>query len=245
MLVWPELKPTTKFGQMPVLRFADGKELAQSTAIARYLSRTSTVPECNNLYPVDDAYAACLVDQYMMAVDEVRAKLVPTFSIPDQAAKEAARAALFAEDGAMFLGFKKIEASLEADDGYMVGGRLSLADLALFCAVNQCRAGKNRHLPSRNRTQRIATSDSHPCSTKPLSRRRGSPSLNWHRASINVCGTLVLATGFMDGVPTDGWLQKLPKLEKIVNNVTAVPKLKAYYAEKAAGNKLFAPHAGN
>jgi len=49
--------------------------------------------------------------------------------------------------------------------------------------------------------------------------------------------------GFLDGVPTDGWLQKLPKLEKIVNNVAAVPSIKAYYAEKAAGNKLFAPHA--
>ena len=55
----------------------------------------------------------------------------------------------------------------------------------------------------------------------------------------------MLSTGFMDGVPTDGWLQKLPRLEKIVNNVAAVPKLKAYYAEKASTNKLFAPHAGN
>lgn len=146
MLAWPELKPTTKFGQMPVLRFADGKELAQSTAIARYLARISTDPECKALYPVDDAYAAFQVDQYMMAVDDVRAKLVPTFAISDQAAKEAARAALFAEDGAMFLGFKKISLSLETDDGYMIGGKLSLADLALFVAVNQCRAGQNSNV---------------------------------------------------------------------------------------------------
>jgi len=142
MLLWAELKPTTKFGQVPVLRLADGRELAQSHAIVRYLARTSTIPEGAALYPVDDAYAAFQIDQYMAAVDDVRAKLVPTFSIADQAAKEAARVALFEEDGAMFVGFKKIEASLDApDDGYMVGGKLSLADLALFVAVNQCRAG--------------------------------------------------------------------------------------------------------
>ena len=141
MMAWSELKPTTKFGQMPVLRLADGRELAQSLAIARYLARTSATPQGAALYPVDDAYAAFQIDQYMMAVDDCRNKLVSTFSIQDPAAKEAARAALFTDDGAIFMGLKKIEQTIEKDDGYMVGGKLSLADLSLFVAVNQCRSG--------------------------------------------------------------------------------------------------------
>ena len=51
------------------------------------------------------------------------------------------------------------------------------------------------------------------------------------------------ALGFLDGIPTDGWLQKLPKLEKIVNKVASTPSIKAYYAAKVASNKVFTPHA--
>lgn len=35
---WEKIKPTTKFGQLPVLE-VDGVQIAQSYAIARYLAR--------------------------------------------------------------------------------------------------------------------------------------------------------------------------------------------------------------
>ena len=53
-----------------------------------------------------------------------------------------------------------------------------------------------------------------------------------------------MRAGFLDGCPKTGWLEKLPKLEKVVATVTATPAVKAYYAGKAASNKVFAAHAG-
>lgn len=186
---WGALKPTTKWGQMPVLRLADGSEMTQSKPMARFLAKTSKTPEGKALYP-DDPKAAFQVDELMEAIDDVRSKLVPTFSIADQAEKEAARAALFVEGGAIFDGLKKVQSVVTTDDGYFVGGKLTLADISLFIMVNQCRAG------------------------------------------------------FLDGIPKAGWLEKLPKLEKIVNTVTNTPAVKAYYSEKAASNKVYAAHAG-
>merc|ERR1712137_877273 len=56
---WAALKPTTKFGQVPVLRMEDGTELAQSGAMLRWAGRQGD----GTLYPID------LVAQ--MKVDEV------------------------------------------------------------------------------------------------------------------------------------------------------------------------------
>ena len=54
--------------------------------------------------------------------------------------------------------------------------------------------------------------------------------------------------GWMDGVPADGWMEQLPKLQAVVKTVGAVPELKAYY-EKGAdtefnGKKLYEVFAG-
>ena len=187
---WGGINQTTMFGQMPVLKAADGSlELAQSKAIVRFLAKTSKTPAGAALYPAD-ARQAVLVDMMMDTLDEIRTHLVPTFSIQDQAEKEAARAALFAEGGKILEGLKKVERQIATADGYIVGGTLSLADLTAFAVVNQVRAG------------------------------------------------------FMDGAPTDGWIDKLPKLKAVVAQVAAVPVINAYYAKKAESNKLFAPHAG-
>lgn len=173
---------------MPCMYLADGKEMAQSMPMARYLARTSATPLGKSLYPKDDVYSCFQVDMYCQAVDDVRNKLGPTFAIADQAEKEATRAAMFVEGGAIFDGLKTLEANL-GNDSFMVGGKMSLADLVLFATVNQCRAG------------------------------------------------------FLDGVPVSGWLEKLPKIEKIVNAVASVPEVKKYYTEKAAVNTMYTPHA--
>ena len=56
MMAWSELKPTTKFGQMPVLRLADGRELAQSLAALGALRLDcEAAARCGGPKPTSDA----------------------------------------------------------------------------------------------------------------------------------------------------------------------------------------------
>ena len=192
---WGAIKPSTKFGVMPELKSDDGVVMTQSRAIARYLAKTVKVAG-KPLYP-EDPWLAYRVDELVDAIEDVRscAGMRKTFSM-GQAEKEAARAALFAPDGAgndVFAGLKRLE-GLIGEGGHMVGGATTLADVWLFVVVNQFRAG------------------------------------------------------WMDGVPADGWMEQLPKLQAVVKTVGAVPELKAYY-EKGAdtefnGKKLYEVFAG-
>lgn len=107
---WPEMKPTTKWGQLPVLRTPEGHDLSQSRAILRYLGGKTVVGGSKDpLYP-GDPLKAFYVDELMDTVDDARSKLIPTFSIKDQGEKEAARAALFGEDGDITKLMKKASA---------------------------------------------------------------------------------------------------------------------------------------
>ena len=183
---WGALKPTTAFGYMTILTHEDGRSLAQSRALARFIAKNASLGGGSGpLYPEDD-YLAFRVDEMVDALEDVRLVIIPTFGIADQAEKEAARAALFATDGGgkIFQGFKRIEGLIGAD-GHMVGSQLTLADCWLFATVNAFRAG------------------------------------------------------FLDGVPTSGWLEELPKLKSVVETVAATPEVKAYYTAQAEANKTY------
>ena len=49
--------------------------------------------------------------------------------------------------------------------------------------------------------------------------------------------------GFLDGIPIDGWLEKLPRLKMCVESVAAQPAIQAYLTKQAAGSKLYANFA--
>jgi len=134
---WPAFKPQTKWGQMPVLTTPDGKELTQTKAIARFLAKQVSLDGAK-IYP-EDPWAAFEVDEMIDAFEDVRAKLVPTFAIQDQAEKEAARQKLFGEDGAATQLLTKIEAL--AGEKHIVGSSLNLADLWAFFFLNFLRCG--------------------------------------------------------------------------------------------------------
>lgn len=186
---WSVLKPKTKWGQMPVLKAADGRELTQAKAICRFLAKEVSLQDGKKLYP-SDHWLAFQVDEFVDTFDDIRMKILPTFAVKDQKEKEAARAALFATDGsgAIFEGFKKVEAQLKGN-GHMVGDSFTLADIYAFYQVNMFRAG------------------------------------------------------FLDGIPTEGWIDKLPKLKAVVDKVAREPAIKSYYSTKAAASKLYTPHA--
>lgn len=141
---WSSVKSTTKWGQCPVLTLADSTTLTQTKAICRFAAKFVQL-EGAALYP-SDPQEAFYVDEMIDVFEDVRAKLVPTFSIKDQTEKEAARAALFAPDGACTVMLLKIESF--AGDNFVVCGRVTLADLWIFFFLNFLRCGFWDGLPS-------------------------------------------------------------------------------------------------
>jgi len=132
---WSDLKPTTKWGQLPVVRTGDGTEMTQTKPIVRLLASHVIMPgDRAPLYPVArDPMGAYKVDEIIETFEDVRMKLVPTMKIEDKAEKEAARAALFEAGGGIADLLSKLELEVQ-EDGFMVPGSLSvtLADLWAF-----------------------------------------------------------------------------------------------------------------
>lgn len=125
---WQKLKPTTKWGQVPVLRTESGLELTQTKSLVRYLGKLVSV-DGNKLYPdcPDTAFEA---DEMIDAFEDVRMKLVPSFAIKDQAEKEKFRQDLFKEGGECYALLMKIEKY--AGEKYIVGQQYTVADLWCF-----------------------------------------------------------------------------------------------------------------
>jgi len=64
---WPSMKPTTKYGQMPILFIDETKEIAQSDAILRFIGRSARLNGLPSLYPMDETD----VDEAMGLVDDM------------------------------------------------------------------------------------------------------------------------------------------------------------------------------
>jgi len=118
-------KGAAKWGQVPVLN-VEGKQIAQSKAIARYLAKLTKVDD-KPLYP-EDPMTAAFVDDIMDYFSDIHATMYKTMSLPAED-KEAARQALLAPDGDV----TKMLARLEANVGtFAVGDSLTLADLFVY-----------------------------------------------------------------------------------------------------------------
>ncbi|CAG9788907.1 unnamed protein product [Diatraea saccharalis] len=77
---WPNIKPTTPFGQLPVLEI-DGKKYAQSLAISRYLGRKYGL----NGADIEEDF---LIDQSVDFINDIRAKAATVQYESDEALKE-------------------------------------------------------------------------------------------------------------------------------------------------------------
>lgn len=141
---WPAIKPTTKWGQMPVLMTPDGVEMTQVQAIVHFLAKQVSVGG-SKLYP-EDALVGFKIDEFIFAFEDIRLKLVPTFQIKDQAEKEAARAKLFAEDGECAALLGKLNGF--SGEKFMVGDATTLADVWCFYFLNFLRCGFWDGLPT-------------------------------------------------------------------------------------------------
>lgn len=115
--------------QLPVL-LVEGTAMDQSTAILRYLGKICKY-EGKPLYP-EDPLEAFWCDNLIMLIDDMQAPVRATFAIQDQAEKEAARAALFEDDGKItkYLGIVNDRLASR------VGQTLTIGDIYAFCITN-------------------------------------------------------------------------------------------------------------
>lgn len=133
-------KPSAPYRQLPVL-IVDGKPLAQTKAILRYIGKLSQVDD-HYLYP-QDALLAAKVDEVMDAFDDLWILLAPTYRIEDKSQREQARQQLFAPEGEATGLVKIFEQILsKSSNGFVVPeAGLSVADLMYFGFLNVIRSG--------------------------------------------------------------------------------------------------------
>ncbi|CAJ0948018.1 unnamed protein product, partial [Mesorhabditis belari] len=120
---WGELKKTTHFGQLPVLKF-DGKELAQANAIAKYLGAEFGFNGSN-------PYEAALLDSIGIHYDDLFKACRPFYlswhQISEQPMEEAYKVAVEPGRDEFFPPISKF--LQESKSGFIVGEKVSWIDL--------------------------------------------------------------------------------------------------------------------
>jgi len=120
---WQAEKPNTPMGQLPVLE-VDGKRFGQSIAIANYLAREFGMYGSNSM-------EAMQVDQVVMTVQDFVSQLTKAFFEKDEAKKAELMKNVQEVETPKFLAiFEKLAKA--NGTGFMVGKKMSLADIAMF-----------------------------------------------------------------------------------------------------------------
>ncbi|XP_072044011.1 hematopoietic prostaglandin D synthase-like [Amphiura filiformis] len=125
---WPTLKPTMPTGTLPVLE-VDGKRIAQSQAIARYVARELKLAGDNNL-----EMAQC--EQVLETFVDITTDMSPMFVEKDEVKKAEMKKSIYEEKTKIKL--KYIENMLAANGGeFFVGKKCTIADLGLMNIVDR------------------------------------------------------------------------------------------------------------
>ncbi|GFO21745.1 glutathione s-transferase [Plakobranchus ocellatus] len=121
--VWAKFKPSTPFGQLPVLEI-DGNMYAQSTAIANHLAREFGLYGRSNLDAFEIDQVVCLMQDFWSAVTKV-------YGEKDEAKKAELMGKFTQEEVPKFLGL--LEKLLKQNSsGCFVGSDITLADLFVY-----------------------------------------------------------------------------------------------------------------
>lgn len=119
---WPEIKPNTPFGMVPILE-VDGKKYTQSFAIAMYLGRKF------GLYPSDPEEAFKVDEIIFLIQDNLKAALKVRYAKPEE--KEELMKEYKEVQSPKFNGFYE-RMLKENGTGYFVGDKITIADLAIY-----------------------------------------------------------------------------------------------------------------
>ncbi|KAK3784174.1 hypothetical protein RRG08_001483 [Elysia crispata] len=120
---WPAIKPSTPFGQLPVLE-VDGQMIGQSGAIDKFLAREFGLYGKTNMESCQIDQIVCLINDYLSAV-------IKAMYEKDEAKKAELTKNLKEEQIPKYLGF--FENLLKKNgSGYFVGRDVTLADINVY-----------------------------------------------------------------------------------------------------------------
>ncbi|CAB3404381.1 unnamed protein product [Caenorhabditis bovis] len=122
---WPAIKPTTVFGQLPILE-VDGKPLAQSHAIARYLAREFGL---NGKGAWEEAQVNAVADQFKDYMAEIKQFQMVVIGFAEGDKEKLYKEVFAPAFQKHFSFFKKFLDS--AKSGYLVGSSLTWVDLLI------------------------------------------------------------------------------------------------------------------
>ncbi len=135
---WPDLKPTTPFGSMPILELPGKPPLGQSNAILALIGRR------HGLHPADD-FEAARHEALMAHVEDLRHALGPTLRIKDEAEKKKAREELAATTIPTWAGYTERQLGTGP---FVAGDKLHVVDLKLYMVVRWFASGTVDHIPA-------------------------------------------------------------------------------------------------
>lgn len=154
---WGTLKPTTPYGQLPVLTIDGGSMISQSEAMMRYAGRLAPA-----IYPAESAMA---IDEIIGLVGDFGRSWAPNLYIgmnpaqygypadfkgtDEHAAKTKEMREQWIADGnlAKFVGF--FEQKIDANGGsFLVGASPTIADCMLVPELRKFKAGHIDHVPT-------------------------------------------------------------------------------------------------
>nr|UQQ66584.1 glutathione S-transferase sigma 7 [Conogethes punctiferalis] len=118
---WPEYKPSTPFGQMPVL-VIDGKQYSQSLAISRYLGRKYGLVGAD----LEEDFE---IDQIVDFINDIRARAATVAYEPDEQLKKKKHEDFSKNVYPVLL--SKLNNVAEKNNGYVALGKLTWGDFVL------------------------------------------------------------------------------------------------------------------
>lgn len=122
---WPELKKTMLYGMLPILEI-DGKPIAQSNAVARYLARKHGLAG-------QDEWESMLCDVLVDTLGDLKQILWQYRTELDPFKKEEKKARLIKETIPFYL--NKFEQTVAENDGYSVGKTTTWTDFVFAVAL--------------------------------------------------------------------------------------------------------------
>jgi len=125
---WGTLKPNTPWGSVPYLE-VDGKQLAQSNTIARFLARKHGLAGSNE-------WEQALIESALDSTEDIFTHVSRVFRADASKKDEEAKKLREEELPKILANFDKY-ASKNGHNGYLVGNKLTLADLALYNIIDQ------------------------------------------------------------------------------------------------------------